>query len=459
MEEKHSEDMSIYKKCLENFPMPILIVGADEHIIFMNESYGEFLGVTPKMAEGKHVLEIIKNSRTPLVLKTQKAEYADRHQYVDGKLKGREVIVHRIPIIENGKSIAVFGLLMFTSMEDLSALAEKNEKINNELRFYKEHLLELQKSKYSLDNIIGNSKVMHKLKMDIVKVAAVKQTVLITGESGVGKELIAHSIHNCSDRHERMFVRVNCAAIPDNLFESEFFGYEAGSFSGASKKGKVGRFELADGGTLFLDEIGEMPLFMQSKLLRVLQEKEITRVGGNKTIPIDVRIIAATNRNLERMVQAGEFREDLYYRINIINIYAPALREHIEDLPDLCINILHNLYQENGMDKIIEKETIDVLGHYTWPGNVRELTNILSKMYFIAVGKRITVDDIPLSIRITDIINKKASAEKMDTVLAEMEERMVSEILEQTGHNISKTAKILGISRPRLYRIMEKLSC
>lgn len=459
MEEKHSEDMSIYKKCLENFPMPILIVGADERIIFMNESYGEFLGVTPKMAEGKHVLEIIKNSRTPLVLKTQKAEYADRHQYVDGKLKGREVIVHRIPIIENGKSIAVFGLLMFTSMEDLSALAEKNEKINNELRFYKEHLLELQKSKYSLDNIIGNSKVMHKLKMDIVKVAAVKQTVLITGESGVGKELIAHSIHNCSDRHERMFVRVNCAAIPDNLFESEFFGYEAGSFSGASKKGKVGRFELADGGTLFLDEIGEMPLFMQSKLLRVLQEKEITRVGGNKTIPVDVRIIAATNRNLERMVQAGEFREDLYYRINIINIYAPALREHIEDLPDLCTNILNNLYQENGMDKIIEKETIDVLSHYTWPGNVRELTNILSKMYFIAVGKRITVDDIPLSIRIPDIINKKASAEKMDTVLAEMEERMVSEILEQTGHNISKTAEILGISRPRLYRIMERLSC
>ena len=300
---------------------------------------------------------------------------------------------------------------------------------------------------------------MHKLKMDIVKVAAVKQTVLITGESGVGKELIAHSIHNCSDRHERMFVRVNCAAIPDNLFESEFFGYEAGSFSGASKKGKVGRFELADGGTLFLDEIGEMPLFMQSKLLRVLQEKEITRVGGNKTIPVDVRIIAATNRNLERMVQAGEFREDLYYRINIINIYAPALREHIEDLPDLCTNILNNLYQENGMDKIIEKETIDVLSHYTWPGNVRELTNILSKMYFIAVGKRITVDDIPLSIRIPDIINKKASAEKMDTVLAEMEERMVSEILEQTGHNISKTAEILGISRPRLYRIMERLSC
>lgn len=459
MEEKHSEDMSIYKKCLENFPMPILIVGADERIIFMNESYGEFLGVTPKMAEGKHVLEIIKNSRTPLVLKTQKAEYADRHQYIDGKLKGREVIVHRIPIVENGKSIAVFGLLMFTSMEDLSALAEKNEKINSELRFYKEHVLELQKSKYSLDNIIGNSKVMHKLKMDIVKVAAVKQTVLITGESGVGKELIAHSIHNCSDRHERMFVRVNCAAIPENLFESEFFGYEAGSFSGASKKGKVGRFELADGGTLFLDEIGEMPLFMQSKLLRVLQEKEITRVGGNKTIPIDVRIIAATNRNLERMVQAGEFREDLYYRINIINIYAPALREHIEDLPALCTNILNNLYQENGVDKIIEKETIDVLSHYTWPGNVRELTNILSKMYFIAAGKRITVDDIPLSIRIPDIINKKASTEKMDTVLAEMEERMVSEILEQTGHNISKTAEILGISRPRLYRIIERLSC
>ena len=226
-------DLSIYKKALEVLPMPVLLVGADEHIVFMNKSYGEFLGMDPQDAIGKHVYDVIENSRTPLVLKTQKAEYADRHKYISGKLKGQEIIVHRIPIVENGKSLGVFGLLMFTSIEDLMALAEKNQKINNELAYYKTKLIELQSSKYSLDSIIGRSAVIRTLKEEIIKVASVRQTVLITGESGVGKELIAHSIHHCSERHERVFVRVNCAAIPENLFESEFFGYEGGSFSGA----------------------------------------------------------------------------------------------------------------------------------------------------------------------------------------------------------------------------------
>ncbi|MFR0987157.1 MAG: sigma 54-interacting transcriptional regulator [Frisingicoccus sp.] len=225
-------------------------------------------------------------------------------------------------------------MLAFTSIADLTALAEKNQRINSELNYYKLKMLELQSSKYSLENIVGSSMAIRELKEEIIKVAQVRQTVLITGESGVGKELIAHSIHNCSERHDRMFVRVNCAAIPENLFESEFSD-KAGSFSGASKSGKVGMFELANNGTLFLDEIGELPLFMQSKLLRVLQEKELTRIGGHKTIAIDVRIIAATNRNLEKMIQEEKFREDLYYRINILNIKAPSLREHLEDIPEL----------------------------------------------------------------------------------------------------------------------------
>ena len=307
------EDLSIYKKALEVLTMPVLLVGSDEHIIFMNKAYGEFLGVGPEKIIGKHICEVIENSRVPLVLKTQKAEYAHRHKYSQGKVKGKEIIVHRIPIVENGKSIGVFGLLMFTSIEDLMALAEKNQKINDELDFYKIKIQEMQNTKYSLDNIKGSSTAIVTLKQEIIKVAAVKETVLITGESCVGKELIAHSIHNCSERHDQMFVRVNCAAIPENLFESEFFGYVGGSFSGASKSGKMGKFELANHGTLFLDEIRELPLFMQSKLLRVLQEKEITRVGSNKTVSVDVRIIAATNRNLEKMIQGGKFREDLYY--------------------------------------------------------------------------------------------------------------------------------------------------
>lgn len=455
----NENSLSIYKKALEVLPMPVILVGADEHILFMNKSYADFLGIDLKNVVGRHVYEVIENSRAPLVLETQKAEYAARHKYTKGKLKGREIIVHRIPIVENGKSLAMFGLLMFTSIEDLMALAEKNQKINDELAYYKTKLVELQSSKYSLDSIIGSGRVIKKLKEEIIKVASVRQTVLITGESGVGKELIAHSIHHCSERHERMFVRVNCAAIPENLFESEFFGYVGGSFSGASKSGKIGKFELANGGTLFLDEIGELPLFMQSKLLRVLQEREVTRVGGNQTIPIDVRIIAATNRNLEKMVQEGSFREDLYYRLNILNIKAPPLREHPEDIPELSSKILEELQNENGIKKVLTKDACSILQQYHWLGNVRELNNIISKLYYMTDGEEIMAIHIPRHIRYAEhMALVETTTEGLDSMLEELEKRLVVETLKTTDNNITKAANILKISRPRLYRIMEKIS-
>lgn len=451
-------DLNIYKKALEVVPMPVIMVAPDNTVLFINKSYCEFLGVAQERVIGRSIYEIIENSRMPLIMKTQKVEYADRHKYTNGKAKGKEIIVHRIPIVENGVTIGSFAMLAFTSIADLTALAEKNQKIDAELDYYKSKILELQSSKYSLDNIIGSSEVIRDLKENIVKVATLKQTVLITGESGVGKELIAHSIHNCSDRHERMFVRVNCAAIPDNLFESEFFGYVGGSFSGASKTGKIGKFELANNGTLFLDEIGEMPLFMQSKLLRTLQEKEITRVGGNDTIPVDVRIIAATNRDLEKMVKEGMFREDLYYRINILNIKAPALREHPEDIPELADNILKELHQENGVAKSLSKEVYAVFKHYNWPGNVRELNNILSKMYFMSNGNEIISKDIPRHIRYGDHINSlSANEDTLDKTIEELEKQMVLQTLKKTEGNLTKTASILKISRPRLYRILEKI--
>lgn len=452
------EDLNIYKKALEVVPMPVIMVAPDDHILFINKSYCDFLGITQKYAIGRHIYEVIENSRMPLIMKTQKVEYADRHKYINGKAKGKEIIVHWIPIVENGVTVGSFAMLAFTSIADLTALAEKNQRINSELNYYKLKMLELQSSKYSLENIVGSSMAIRELKEEIIKVAQVRQTVLITGESGVGKELIAHSIHNCSERHDRMFVRVNCAAIPENLFESEFFGYEAGSFSGASKSGKVGMFELANNGTLFLDEIGELPLFMQSKLLRVLQEKELTRIGGHKTIAIDVRIIAATNRNLEKMIQEEKFREDLYYRINILNIKAPSLREHLEDIPELIPGMLEDLYKENGVKKTMAKEVYPILQKYSWPGNVRELNNILSKMYYMSNDDEITTEDIPLHI-IRGTAMKKADlkAEGLDQMVEAMEKRMVLQTLKQTDYNLTKTAEVLQISRPRLYRIMKKI--
>ena len=453
-----SNDLNIYKKALEVVPMPVIMVAPDDHILFINQAYCDFLGITQEKAIGSHIYDIIENSRMPLIMKTQKVEYADRHKYTNGKAKGKDIIVHRIPIVENGVTIGSFAILAFTSIADLTALAEKNQNIDAELDYYKTKVLELQNSKYSLDNISGSSKVIRDLKEEIAKVATVKQTVLITGESGCGKELIAHSIHNCSDRHERMFVRVNCAAIPENLFESEFFGYVGGSFSGASKAGKVGKFELANNGTLFLDEIGEMPLFMQSKLLRTLQEKEITRVGGNENIPVDVRIIAATNRDLEKMIKEGKFREDLYYRINILNIKAPALREHPSDIPEIVESILEELYQENGVQKTVSKEVYNVFKQYSWPGNVREMNNILSKMYYMSNGKEIGVQEIPRHIRYGDHINSmSANEDSMDKTIEELEKQMVLQCLKKTQGNLSKTAALLKISRPRLYRILEKI--
>ena len=453
-----SNDLNIYKKALEVVPMPVIMVAPDDHILFMNQAYCDFLGVTQEKAIGSHIYDIIENSRMPLIMKTQKVEYADRHKYTNGKAKGKDIIVHRIPIVENGVTLGSFAILAFTSIADLTALAEKNQKIDAELDYYKAKIQELQSSKYSLDNIIGSSKAIRDLKDEIVKVATVKQTVLITGESGCGKELIAHSIHNCSDRHERMFVRVNCAAIPENLFESEFFGYVSGSFSGASKAGKVGKFELANNGTLFLDEIGEMPLFMQSKLLRTLQEKEITRVGGNENIPVDVRIIAATNRDLEKMVREGKFREDLYYRINILNIKAPALREHPTDIPELVDNILEELHQDNGILKSVSKDVYATFKQYNWPGNVRELNNILSKMYYMSDSKEIGVKDIPRHIRYGEHISSLGvNEDSMDKTIEELEKQMVLQNLKKTQGNLSKTASMLKISRPRLYRILEKI--
>lgn len=350
-------------------------------------------------------------------------------------------------------------LLLFTSIEDLMALAEKNQKINDELAYYKNQFVEQQSSKYSLDSIIGTSPAIKNLKEQIVKVARLKQTILITGESGVGKELIAHSIHHCSERHDRMFVRVNCAAIPENLFESEFFGYVGGSFSGASKTGKKGKFELAEGGTLFLDEIGELPLFMQSKLLRVLQEREITRVGGSETIPVDVRIVAATNRNLLRMVQEGTFRQDLYYRLNILNIKAPSLREHMEDIPLLLEKTLNELQVENGMKKRLSADALDLLQKYSWPGNIRELNNIITKLYYMSDSDEITAFQIPRHIRYAERVTPtKMEFEGMDSMIEELEKYLVIDTLKRLDNNVTKTANTLKISRPRLYRIMEKIS-
>jgi len=262
----------------------------------------------------------------------------------------------------------------------------KIKSLSAEIRQYKSELNRIRGAKYSLDQIIGNSAKIKKMKEMIVKAAQTKSTVLIFGETGTGKELVAHAIHQQSRRNYQPFVRVNCAAIPGELLESELFGYEEGAFTGAKRGGKVGKFELANFGTLLLDEINQMPLYMQSKLLRVIQEKEIERLGGNRPIEIDVRRIFTTNQNLAELVQQNKFREDLYYRINVVSIDIPPLRERIEDIPMLVRFFIAKINKELGLSiSGIDKKVLKLFMAYDWPGNIRELENAIERAANLAL--------------------------------------------------------------------------
>lgn len=303
----------------------------------------------------------------------------------------------------------------------------------------------------TLDNIIGNSPATIQLKENIKKVADSTSTVLITGESGTGKEVVAKAIHMNSNRADKPFIPVNCGAIPESLIESEFFGYSKGAFTGANPKGKIGFFEQADGGTIFLDEIGDMPLSLQVKLLRVLQEKTITPIGSNKIKKIDIRIIAATNKNLEELVSENKFREDLYYRLNVFPIYIPPLRERQKDIEELAVYFVEKYsHLFNTPSKRISKEVMDIFTSYTWPGNIRELKNIIEYIINVIDEKENIISEKHLPPKLIDNFENKGIK-----TLAEMEKEAIKNLLEKFGTSSKdkiKTAKALDISLATLYR-------
>ncbi len=311
--------------------------------------------------------------------------------------------------------------------------------------------------------IIGESPAIKKLFTEIRKVAPTKSRVLITGESGTGKELIARAIHNMSPRVSGPFIKVNCAAIPAELIESELFGYERGAFTGASGR-KAGQFELADGGTLFLDEIGDMSLNAQAKVLRVLQFGEMTRVGGEKTVTVDVRVLAATNRNLEEAVKNGMFREDLFFRLNVVPVRAAPLRDRLSDVPLLLGEFVRAFCRENGYrEKPIDEEVLKALSAYAWPGNVRELKNLAERLLIMS-GERITLGDLPDQIAATKaspavISPLGVGAQRLPLrEFRELVERQyISETLNENDWNISRTAQILGIERTNLHKKLKVL--
>jgi len=439
---------------LEHLSEGIIMVDAMGYITSITNSYCEFLGLNKEKVVGKHVTDVIENTRMHKVLQTGIPEIGDI-QRVDDK----EFVVMRIPIRVNGEIVGAIGQVMFQDVSDLTKLAAKLQMAEKKLEYYKQHYQRWQKSRYSIKNIIGKSSEIVKLKEMINKVAQYNSTILLRGESGTGKELIAHSIHEASTRGNSSFVRVNCAAIPKELLEAELFGYEEGSFTGAKKKGKPGKFELAEGGTIFLDEIGDMPLEMQVKLLRVLQEKEVERVGGTGVIPIDARVIASTNRNLEKMIAQKTFRYDLYYRLNVVTLLLPNLREMREDIEAITDYLIEQLNEEFGtrVDGISE-EVRNLFMSYNWPGNVRELRNTLERAVNVIEGTTIRVKDLPLYLQELD--QQPYSLVAGDSILNReieaAEKKAIVSVLKKTNYNKLKAARLLNVHRATLYRKMQK---
>ncbi|MFZ5518956.1 MAG: sigma-54-dependent transcriptional regulator [Candidatus Zhuqueibacterota bacterium] len=312
------------------------------------------------------------------------------------------------------------------------------------------------KDKYSIKNIIGQSEAMSRVYQMVEKVAPRDATVLIRGESGTGKELIAQAIHNLSPRASRPIIAVNCAALPETLLESELFGHEKGAFTGAERQ-KLGRFELASGGSLFLDEIGDIAPATQVKLLRVLQSRELTRLGGEAPVQVDVRTIAATNRNLEELIRNETFREDLYYRLNVFPIYLPPLRERKEDIPELVDHFL----KKNDMpaDKI-DASTLRALMNYHWPGNIRELENIIERMIILAGDEPITPDLLPIQIQgVPDsALLIPLDIPEQGISIDDVEKTLIQNAIKKAAGNKTRAAQLLGITRRKLYSMMERLN-
>lgn len=456
------EILSTLKAIINSTDDAISVVNEKGIHTIVNDAYTRLIGLTEKDVLGKSSnIDIAEGESMHMkVLSTKQPVHGVRMKVGPNK---KEVLVNVAPVIVNGKlkgSVAV--------IHDLSEIRNLTEELNQ----VKKRVRHLE-AKYTFDDIVAKSRVMLIAKEQAIKAARTPATVLLQGESGTGKELFAHAIHNHSSRKNRQFIRVNCSALTETLLESELFGYEGGAFTGASKKGRKGLFEEADRGTVFLDEIGMMSLNLQSKLLRVLQEKEIIRVGSNEPIDVDVRIISATNINLEKAVKDGLFREDLYYRLYVIPIFIPPLRERKEDIPPLVVNIIRKCNQEFGRNiKDVSPEVIQLLSKYPWPGNIRELENVVERavINMKVHGDILEKSHLPEFISLTDIESRyegnkilantipgiQKTGGCLEGIKKETEKSAIMNTLRAFNGDCQKASDYLGISIRTLYYKMEK---
>ncbi|KKM09046.1 transcriptional regulator [Clostridiales bacterium PH28_bin88] len=436
----------------------IFITDGQGRVIRVNSSWERITGVSRKYAVGKTAQYMVSRglySRSAAVAALkEKKRVTTMLEMTQGKKRGQKIIATGTPIWgEEGEiKMVVVDVRDVTELVSLKQQLEETQRLNQR---YTAQLGQMRAQQARYDDIVTGSGIMKRVMEITAQAARVDSTVLITGESGVGKEVIARAIHRLSPRSEGPMITINCGAIPENLLESELFGYEAGAFTGANKQGKPGMFELADKGTLFLDEVGELPINLQVKLLRVLQDHEVMRVGGLSPIAVDTRIVAATNKDLLEMVGHGKFREDLFYRLNVVSIEVPPLRERREDIPPLALHCLEKVNRKYGFQKRLSPAVIDRFLTYSWPGNVRELENVIERMVVMAGGEEILAEHLPayLSGR-----NGPADGRvdvhgiiPLKTALEQVERQLISEALEMYG-STRKAARVLEVNQSTIVR-------
>ena len=447
--------MHIFEKVSSMSDDGFIVVNRKGEVIHINEKYCSFLGTTKEKALGKSIFNIIPNSMMLDVMEKKYCEECVIQTYIIGIEKEKSAIVSR-SYVENEEGEVIAGVAQVKFRLQTLDVAKKLMKDYVELEYYKEQYLNSKKYICSFEKMVGKSKSFLEVKRIGIKASKTNFPVLITGKTGTGKEVFARAIHANSERAEKLMVSINCAAIPEDLLESELFGYEEGSFTGAKKGGKKGKFFIANGGTIFLDEIGDMPLSMQAKLLRVLQEKEIDPIGSTSSIPIDVRVIAATRKNLPEMIEKGEFREDLYYRLNVINIEMPPLCDRKEDILELAGFFLNKLNLEYKTVTGFSKEVKKCLKEYSWPGNVRELDNVIKSAYAINDNFMIELKDLPSKMVENSQYISETEETGLENLMENYEKNLIISFLKKNHWNCSEAASKMGIHRSVLYKKIKK---
>ena len=430
-----------------------IITDTEGNVREINKQYADFFGKSRSEIIGKSILNIIPNSKMIDIVKHKFSEEDAVHKYIDGEAKGNSVIVSR-SYVEDEDGNVVAGVAQLKFKVQTLAVAKKLMNEYEELEYYREEF----QNQNRVDNIIGSDTKFREIVKECLKVAKTDIPVLLTGETGTGKEVMAKALHTNSLRYDKPFVSINCAAIPFELLESELFGYMDGAFTGAKRGGKKGKFQLANGGTIFLDEIGDMPSSMQAKLLRVLQEKEIEPLGSEKSIPLDVRVVAATRQDLEAKMKDGSFREDLYYRLGVFNIHIPPLRERGGDSLELAEFFLDELNHKYKTYKTFSKAVKAYFLKYQWPGNVREVNNVVQSAYAISTENIIDINDIPARMLQQEkpAINLDKNKKSLGQMVDDYEKDVILELLKKHKGNCLEAAKEAGIHKSNFYRKLQK---